>query len=167
MSEMVRYTGTLIPVEKLDNESLEMLCRRILMNEGYLLLKAPYSSWEEMLSEKFYDKYIIANDTVYEIMKKIQLDADDDIYEASANPDGTITYDVQFYNGGCSFEEAVAMVIDDIETDYCKWAENDDDTISPLNPINHKALFKASTSDDLKYCPYCGRLIKVINVNDY
>ena len=38
----------------------------------------------------------------------------EDIQNAHDNGDGTIDYEVMYYNGGCSFNEAIEYALDDI-----------------------------------------------------
>ena len=43
--------------------------------------------------------------------------SDDDIFEANLNKDGSISYIVSYYNGGCCFEEALETAIEKLEGD--------------------------------------------------
>ena len=45
MSETVRYTGKLKLIPKLENESLEDQCKRILREHNYFELNEYYDSW--------------------------------------------------------------------------------------------------------------------------
>lgn len=115
MSETVRYTGKLELVEKLKNETLEEQCKRILNWHKYWELNKYCDSWEEMLCDELYEKYVIHNEDIYEVIEQKYKDTDYNIFEAHKNADGTISYEVMYYNGGCSFDEAICEALDNIE----------------------------------------------------
>ena len=115
MSEVVRYTGKIKLVEKLQNESLEEQCKRILMQHKYTELSSYCDSWIEMLYEEMYDNYVIVNDNLYEILEKNNKGYDTDIFNISENKDGSYDYEVMFYDGGCSFSEAIGIALDGID----------------------------------------------------
>jgi len=104
MSQNESYKGILFEVPKINNETLEEQCRRLLNN---IDLKDYYHSYKEMLD---YDTdYIIFNDMVYDY-KSEELDP----YEhfiATKNDDGTINFSVAYYNGGCGFKEAIEYAL--------------------------------------------------------
>lgn len=111
MSETVHYTGRLKLVEKLENETLEEQCKRVLSWYNYTDLRY-CDSWEEMLCDELYKKYVIHNENVYEVVEQRSRDMDDDVFEAIENSDGSISYVVRYYNGGCSFDEAIGYALD-------------------------------------------------------
>lgn len=115
MSEMVRYTGKLRLKEKLPNETLEEQCKRILGEHNYFELSVYCDSWEEMLYDELYERYAIYNNEVYEVIEKNYRDFYDSIFEAYKNDDGTINYQVVYYNGGCGFTEAIEEALKNIE----------------------------------------------------
>ena len=115
MSEMVHYTGKIAPVGKLPNETLEEQCKRILAKYNYLDLKSYCDSWREMLCEELYERYVIACGEVYKVVEKNYKDMDEDIFNAHENGDGTIDYEVMYYNGGCSFNEAIEYALEDMK----------------------------------------------------
>ena len=51
MSEVVHYTGKIKLVEKLQNESLEEQCKRILSQHNFYKKDSYCDSWETMLYE--------------------------------------------------------------------------------------------------------------------
>ena len=115
MSEMVHYTGKIAPVGKLPNETLEEQCERILKEHKYLALSKYCDSWSEMLCDKLYQQYVIAGGEVYKVVEKNYKDMDEDIFNAHENGDGTIDYEVMYYNGGCSFNEAIEYALEDMK----------------------------------------------------
>lgn len=101
MSETVHYIGTLKEVEKLKGETLEEQCKRILDKK----LEEYYNSYQEMLLDEYYKKYVICNNILYSVEMK---DATyNDVFNMSYNLDGTIRFEVKYYDGGCSFIEAI------------------------------------------------------------
>ena len=115
MSEMVHYTGKIVPVGKLPNETLEEQCKRILAKHNYLDLKIYCDSWQEMLCDEFYERYVVAGGEVYKVVEKNHKDMDEDIFNVHDNGDGTIDYEVMYYNGGCSFNEAIEYALEDMK----------------------------------------------------
>lgn len=115
MSETVHYTGKIEKVNNILNETLEELCERVLKENGYTELGKYYDSWEKMLFEELYEKYVIANGEIYKVIEKTYRSIDEDIFEAHDNRDGTINYEVMYYNGGCSFNEAIKEAISNMK----------------------------------------------------
>lgn len=118
MSETVHYTGKVKLVEKLNNETLEEQCERILREHNFTELEKYYDSWEEMFYEELYGKYVIhdEDESIYKIIEKNYEDTEYDIFNAHENKDGTISYEVMYYNGGCSLSEAIVEALDNMES---------------------------------------------------
>lgn len=95
-------------VEKLDNESIEFQCQRILNNKP---LPWFYDSYQELLLNDFYEEFVVYNDVLYSVLKE-EIDMDEDIFIAKVNKNGDIDFEVKYYNGGCGFEEAIEEAID-------------------------------------------------------
>lgn len=107
MSEMVHYKGKIELVKKLENETLEDTCKRILIDNGIKLeVNESYESYQEQIFDSLYEKYVVVNNEVYKVVEKKDFD-DSDIFDIHDNGDGTYSYDVMYYNGGCCFEEAI------------------------------------------------------------
>ena len=115
MSEIVHYTGKITPVGKLLNETLEEQCKRILAEHNYFELNGYCDSWREMLYEELYERYVIACGEVYKVIEKNNKNMDYDIFNAHDNEDGTIDYEVMYYDGGCSFNEAIEYALEDMK----------------------------------------------------
>ena len=169
MSETVRYTGKLKLIPRLENESLEDQCKRILREHNYFELNKYYDSWQGMFYDKFYEVYVILSDSIYEIIEKHSKPIDYDIFEASMNKDGTISFNVMYYNGGCSLDEAIEDALESVENnqeeeEYCEWIKYDYRTIAPKkHDVDNPYWRIPENMDKLKYCPYCGEIIKVTN----
>lgn len=113
MSETVYYKGILKPVDFLIGETLEERCKRII---GDVELEDYYDSYQEKLMNDYdyYQKYIIHNDILYFVEKK-NVDPDEDIFKANRNVDGTVDFEVKYYNGGCSFDEAIEEAFENMK----------------------------------------------------
>lgn len=102
MSETETNTGKLKPAVLIAGETNEDFAKRFLggkkedYNETYL----------EQLLEDGYMEWVMHNGVLYSV--KNERDADDgDIFNATLNPDGTISFVLRYYNGGCSFNDAI------------------------------------------------------------
>ncbi|NRU52390.1 hypothetical protein [Clostridium beijerinckii] len=89
-------------IEKLENETLEEQCKRML---GIKRLDNYYDSYEEAIRDSD-ERYIIHKGNVYEVIEDREC-CGDDIFEAKENSDGTISYVLSYYNGGCGYTEAI------------------------------------------------------------
>lgn len=115
MSEMMHYTGKLQLVENNLNETLEEQCKRILEEHNYHELERYSNSWSEMLYDKLYEQYIIANEKLYKVIENNYIDIDENIFIAHENTDKTIDYEVVYYNSGCSFSDAVKEALENMK----------------------------------------------------
>lgn len=113
MSQTETHIGKLKLVPKLENEDLELQCKRLLSNEP---LDEYCDTYEEMLKESdlYGYKYIISKTNIYEVIKDYSCEGDD-VFNANKNSDGTISYVTSFYNGGCGFSEALEYCLEDME----------------------------------------------------
>lgn len=111
MSEVVHYRGKLYEVEKLENETLEEQCKRLLENKE---LDEFYDSYKEMLLDDLSDYFTEHNEVIYRITKE-NVDIDEDIFQMNKNEDGSISFEVKYYNGGCGFSEAIEEAFENIK----------------------------------------------------
>lgn len=120
MSETVHYNGKLVKIDRLPDETLDSLCERICKENKETELSKYNHNWVEQLRDKFYDDYVIAKDTLFKIVDVKGLDFDYDVFNASINPDGTINFDVMYYNGGCCLTEALEEALKNIDISEIK-----------------------------------------------
>lgn len=131
MSEVVRYKGKLKLVEKLNNETLEQQCKRILEENDKDIALDFYDSYEEMFYDEFYKEYVIVENNIYHV-ESIKNVYDNDIFLVHENNDGTFDYDVCYYNGACNFDEAIGSAFEEMEgegVDLEKLELKDDDIL--------------------------------------
>lgn len=92
MSETDHYKGKLIPTGKTQDEFSPN-------NPDF---------------DGFYEKAVVIDGMVYTVEKKEDIDPWCDIFRASKNEDGSYDFEVRYYNGGCSFDEAIYEAVDKI-----------------------------------------------------
>lgn len=113
MSQMVCHIGKIELIEKIHNETLEDQCERISLERGFMELKNFYESWEEQIKDELDDELLVVKGNLYKIVSDIE-NNDEDIFYANKNEDGSISYVVSYYNGGCGFGEAIETAIEGI-----------------------------------------------------
>ena len=110
-----------------DYETRKGKCKEVMKHEDesysdfYIRLIITYSSKEDDISNfdeedlrwYIYDENIaVLNDKyAYVIISEDYIDDYADIFNASKNEDGTIDFLLRYYNGGCSFDEALNTAI--------------------------------------------------------
>ena len=116
MSEIEYVKGKLKPLNQAivggvpgnDEIAAEYLASHVLGQAiGDLELPIWADNWIHWYRDVVYEDYFIHDSTIYEIIKE-DTDPYDDTYNAYPNIDGTINFEVRFYNGGCCLEEALA-----------------------------------------------------------
>lgn len=112
MSETEHWFGTLVPEEM--HGDVEDSCKWILNLHGFNELGNCHSNWTDMFCDQYYREYTIFNNQIYRIFK-VERDPNDDIAVASRNEDGTIKFEVKWYNGGGSFNEILDSALENIK----------------------------------------------------
>lgn len=110
MSQTETHVGKLEKINKDINRTVEEWCKDFFAERNINQLNSYSDSWEEMFRDECDGKYIICNDEVYKVVQNRELDGDD-VYHASLNSDGTVSYVLSFYNGGCGFSEALEYAL--------------------------------------------------------
>ena len=118
MSEVVRYRGRLREVENEAGLTVDELCKKICIQLGEELLPTFYSSYREQLADTY--DYVAYKDRLYEIVEKQLLDPSDSRYVGVINEDSSIEFDVQYYTGGCNFDEALSNALESVYLDRPK-----------------------------------------------
>lgn len=106
MSEMVHYTWKIKEIHLDEFNTYEELAKSILDKKGFKKLKN-YDNYIEALIYEYYDEYIQIDWILFEIITKDTIEQYNDIFKSNKNEDETISYEVKYYNGWCSFEEAM------------------------------------------------------------
>lgn len=87
--------------------SLEEWCKEKCKEKGITKIHSYNTSWEEAFRDEFYDKYFIVDGHVWKSFDHIKSDGYEDIDVMISNDDGTITFVLQFYNGGTCLSECI------------------------------------------------------------
>jgi hypothetical protein len=107
MSQTELHIGKLRKIELKENHSLEDFYKEKLKEIRITELKSYNNDWEDEFKDKFYNKYFIVNDIIWEIFEHEEKDDSDDIYELKPNADGTLSFIMKFYNGGTCLSECI------------------------------------------------------------
>lgn len=107
MSETEHRVGKLTPVEI--NGTIEETAEAILKADG-VEPKEYYDTFLDQLEDVGYRQYVITDGKIYKV-DMAEIDPYNDIFNATHNEDGTIDFEVKYYNGGCSFNEAIEEAI--------------------------------------------------------
>ena len=114
MSEYEQHKGTAKFTPANDAEHLEKICQSICENKGWE--KAHQDCWLHVLEDEGYRTFIISESGIYEIVGESEIDDDGDVFEAETRADGTISFVLRYYNGGCGFDEAFVTAIDNMNS---------------------------------------------------
>ncbi len=104
MSKTETHFGKLRKVEL--STTIEEWCKQKCNERGITELPSYMSSWEEEFRDTFYKKFFITEDDVWEAIEHVE-ESDGDIDVMIPNEDGTITFVMQFYNGGTCLSEMI------------------------------------------------------------
>lgn len=117
MSDYVRFKGKIKKVDIGDLTATEYLLKQMSDRDVDIYNRMSEKFGEVSNYELIYefssieDKYAIVNNSLYEILSKTELDCEEDIYEADVDIDDNINFHLMYYNGGCSFDEALEEAI--------------------------------------------------------
>ena len=113
MSDYETRKGKCKEVMKHEDESYSDFCIRLI--KTYSSKKDDISNFdEEDLRLYLYDNDIavLNKNYAYVIISEDNINDYTDIFNASKNEDGTIDFLLRYYNGWCSFDEALTTAID-------------------------------------------------------
>ncbi len=109
MSQTEQHVGKLRKVEINERYSVEDWCREKCQDAGIPTMPEHYDSWADVLKYHMdlYEKYFFVNGEIWESFDHTELDGDEDIYQLTPNPDGTLSFVMRFYNGGTCLSECI------------------------------------------------------------
>lgn len=112
MSEYVGYKGTLKLMQKLNDETLEEQCKKLVndLTDGEIDMSY-YDTFEDALLDEFYNEYYVHDNNLYGVERDEY--CEQDIFKGERE-NKNIKFQVQYYNGGCSFDEALDKVMKNI-----------------------------------------------------
>jgi hypothetical protein len=106
MSQTETHFGKLRKVEIPQGQTLEQWCEAKCKELGVNEISSYNKTWHEELREEGYEKYFFVKDEVWEAFDHVETE-DGDIYHLQPNEDGTLTFVMQFYNGGTCLTECI------------------------------------------------------------
>lgn len=111
MSETKMFKGTMKEVALPDGQSVEQFAEKALRDKG---VDDPWDGdWLSTLTLDYQDKFAFVGDKLYEMMDYKDI-SDEDICDASRNSDGSISFVVRYYNGGCGFDEVLEDAVEEL-----------------------------------------------------
>lgn len=108
MSDYESRIGTL---RKIETNNIEDTCKDICNNNPDCLKWC--DNFTEYVRCDMSDKYIISAGNIFEVIQDEYLD-DDDMFKMTDNGDGTYSYILRYYNGGCGFAEAIDIAFENM-----------------------------------------------------
>lgn len=99
MSDTVHYIGKLTPTGK--------TVKQFVVDDE---IPDYYDDEEEYFEDKYYRHAVLIDGLVF-TAKYEDVNPDLDIMNSTKNDDGSIDFEVRYYNGGCSFTEAIDEAI--------------------------------------------------------
>lgn len=109
MSETVHYRGTAIKIK--DDYLTTLGIARKILDERQKTEHVEAGSEIEYLCEVYSNEFFSYGQNLYRL-KYENLDADDEIIKANELSNGSIEFELRFYNGGAGFEECLEEAFD-------------------------------------------------------
>lgn len=116
MSDTKHQRGLLVPMIFPKSQSLEETCQAV-AERGHGVYELPdnTSSFKEYLTQDLTDQYIVLDGVLYAIQDVVNIDLDESIYRCREKVDGSYDFEIKYYNGGCSMEEALEDAYKNLE----------------------------------------------------
>ncbi len=107
MSQTETHFGKLRKVEFKPYQTLEQWCEAKCRELGKTELSSYTDTWYEQLKDDYSETFFFTNNDIWEAFEHHEVDDDDYIYHLQPNEDGTLTFIMQFYNGGTCLTECI------------------------------------------------------------
>lgn len=108
MSETRHYRGTAVKVSEGAKE-IEAFAKNLLQEHGKTEVPSYCDSWTEYLEDYFYNRFVRINNVLYDTADKVEV-GEEDVFIAHKYDNG-YKFEVAYYDGGMSFDEAVEEAI--------------------------------------------------------
>jgi len=118
MSRTEHIKGKMRPLPQAEGETVEDQCKKILERD-YPNVELDYPTkydYKYQLIDEAYEKYVITEYTIYEILEQKDIEDDDGYVTVTDNQDGTYEFDTRFYNGGTCLSEMLEMGLKKMDT---------------------------------------------------
>jgi hypothetical protein len=107
MSQTETHFGKLRRVVFQEGQTLEDWCKAACNERGETEKFSYCKTWYEQLRQINDEEFYFVKDEVWETIEDFSAEEGDDIYQMHLNEDGTVTYVMQFYNGGTCLSECL------------------------------------------------------------
>ena len=114
MSEYENVTGKLVEIHT--NGNIEETAKTLCKSHGYDTLPKYCDTWVECLREELFDGYVSLKGKIFKVAECKPRDYGD-IFKSYKNLDGSISFVVSYYNGSCSFSEALEYALTNMENE--------------------------------------------------
>jgi len=116
MSRMEFRKGILTPVEIIGDveNTAKLIIESMCLSAEELEDFEGFDTSIEILKEIGYKHYYITDTAFYKV-DMVEINMNEGLYNAHRNDDGTIGFEIIYYNGGCSFDEAIGDAIEAIK----------------------------------------------------
>ena len=120
MSDYEHHRGRMVEVKSSATTSLNNICNAIANERGLewtdYYEKYHKDDWITFICDKLDREYVYINERLYKV-DDTEIDPSDDIIIAERQSDGSITFELRFYNGACCFIEGLSEAVDKLEGD--------------------------------------------------
>jgi len=106
MSEVETIKGTLREVYNEEKLPVIELMKMVLNENNIEYDENDEFDIQDSFFDRFYDDFVVVGDKMFRVENRKDL-CSESIFEAVHKEDGTCDFLVQYYNGGCSFGEAI------------------------------------------------------------
>ena len=135
----------------------ELLKRFCINKDGHRIPERDCDNFEVTVSVKDIKTIIKEQPTAYNVDKVVEE------LELHSFEFGTDTLPVHYVRLNDAIEIVKQGGISDVSDDVCEWIKYDYRTICPKNhDVNNPYWRIPDNMDKLKYCPYCGKKIKIV-----
>jgi hypothetical protein len=141
MSQTETHFGKLRRVVFPEGQTLEQWCEAKCNELGKTELSSWCKTWYEQLRDVNDEDVYFANDELWETIEDFSAEEGDDIYQMHLNENGTVTYVMQFYNGGTCLSECIEESLARLERP------------NNTQPVKDLAYWKANAEEDYLQVP--------------
>jgi hypothetical protein len=109
MSDYQHQRGTLRPFHKFENENVKEYFKRVLEEDFKEdeWLSNDEDPMEYLGMSDLYERYIFYKNKLHRVEDFEELDPYGDVQVLNANPDGTFSFEMRYYNGGTCLSEMI------------------------------------------------------------
>ena len=141
MSQTETHFGKLRRVVFPEGQTLEQWCEAKCNELGKTEKSSWCKTWYEQLRDINDEDVYFANDELWETIEDFSAEEGDDIYQLHLNEDGTVTYVMQFYNGGTCLSECLEESLANLERP------------TSVEPVKDLAYWRANAEEDYLQVP--------------